>query len=66
MDGVDKTRRELCAKLLPVEEEAEVVDVVVSDAVNARGNAKCTVRCAGEYRILFDEVGLRGQAAEPK
>ena len=65
MNGVDETRRELRAELLPIEEEAEVIDVVVSDAVNARGNAKCTVRCAGEYRILFDEVGLGSQAAEP-
>ena len=66
VDGVDETRRELRAELLPVEEKAEVVDVVVGDAVNARGNAKCTVRCAGKYRILVDEIGLSGQAAEPK
>jgi hypothetical protein len=63
---VDKARRELCAVLLSINEKAEVVDIVVSDAVNANGNAKRTVRCAGKYRILVDKVGLRSHTAEPK
>ena len=66
MDGIDEARRELRTVLLSIEEKAQVVDIVVGDAVNASGDAESAVRCSREYRVLTDKVGLCGDAAEPK
>ena len=66
VNGIDEARRELGAVLLSIEEKAQVVDIVVGDAVNAGSDTERAVRCSGEYRILMDKVGLCGDAAEPK
>ena len=66
MDGIDEARRELGAVLLSIEEKAQVVDIVVGDAVYASGDAERAVRCSREYRVLMNKVGLCGDAAEPK
>ena len=66
MDGIDEARRELRTVLLSIEEKAQVVDIVVGDAVNASGDAERAVRCSGEYRVLMNKVGLCGDAAKPK
>ena len=66
MDGIDEAGRELGAVLLSIEEKAQVVDIVVGDAVNASGDAERAVRCSGEYRVLMNKVGLCGDAAKPK
>ena len=66
VDGIDEARRELRTELLSVEEKAQVIDIVVGDAVNAGGYAESAVRCSREYRVLTDKVGLCGDAAEPK
>ena len=66
VDGIDEARRELRTELLSVEEKAQVIDIVVGDAVNASSDAESTIRCSREYRILTDKIGLCGDAAEPK
>ena len=66
MDGIDEAGRELGDVLLSIEEKAQVIDIIVGDAVNASGNAKRTVRRAGKYRVLMNKVGLCGDAAKPK